>query len=137
MSWKQSASVLPGIDASLLPKVVCQACWPAYAGLLSSLGLGFVPLPAKYLLPLTAVFLIIAAAALGFRARKRRGRLPMLLGALASAVVLSGKFSLNSNLVMDTGLVMLIAASAWNAWPQRKSFCCPEPGQPTGNGGIR
>jgi mercuric ion transport protein len=124
MSWKQITSTLPGIGVSVLPKVVCPACWPAYAGVLSALGLGFIPLSTKYLLPLTAGFLIVAVAALGFRARRRRGFFPMLLGVPASAVVLYGKFSLESNLVMYTGLAALIAASVWNIWPQKKRSCC-------------
>lgn len=137
MSWKQSASALPGIGVSLLPKVVCPACWPAYAGVLSALGLGFIPLSTKYLLPLTAGFLIAAVAALGFRAHRRRGYTPMLLGVLASAAVLYGKFSLASNPVMYAGLAALIAASVWNTWPQQKRSCCIEPQQQAGNGGTR
>ena len=129
MNWKQTTSVLPGIGVSLLPKIVCPACWPAYAGLLSALGLGFIPLSTKHLLPLTAVFLVVAVAALGLRARQRRGYYPMLLGVVASVVVLYGKFSLESNLVMYAGLAALIAASVWNTWPQKKQCCCTEPCQ--------
>jgi hypothetical protein len=29
---KQGLLALPGIGASLLPKVACPLCWPAYAG---------------------------------------------------------------------------------------------------------
>lgn len=137
MTWKQTTSVVPGIAASLLPKVVCPACWPAYAGVLSALGLGFIPLSTKYLLPLTAGFLIVAVAALGFRARQRRGYTPMLLGVLASAAALYGKFSLESNSVMYAGLAALIAVSVWNTWPQNKRSCCIAPQQQTENGGTR
>jgi hypothetical protein len=127
MSWKQITSVLPGIGVSLLPKAACPACWPAYAGLLSSLGLGFIPLSTKYLLPLTAGFLIVAVAALGFRARQRRGYFPMLIAVLASAVVLYGRFALESSLVMYAGLATLLAASVWNTWPKKSLSCCVEP----------
>jgi hypothetical protein len=41
-TWKQNLLAVPGIGLSLLPKIACPACWPAYAGLLSSLGLGFL-----------------------------------------------------------------------------------------------
>jgi hypothetical protein len=132
MSWKQTTSMLPGIGISVLPKVVCPACWPAYAGVLSALGLGFIPLSTTYLLPLTTGFLIVAVAALGFRARQRRGYFPMLLGALAGVVVLYGKFSLESNLVMYAGLAVLVAASVLNTWRQKNRSCCIEQnsGQP-------
>jgi mercuric ion transport protein len=120
--------MLPGIAMSLLPKVTCPACWPAYAGLLSSLGLSFVPLSTAYLLPITTAFLLVAVAALGFRARQRRGYRPMLLGMVASAVVLFGKFSLDSSAVMYLGLIVIITASVWNSWPrgERQQVLCPQ-----------
>ena len=38
--WRGLLSVVPAVGASLLPVGACPACWPAYAGLLSALGLG-------------------------------------------------------------------------------------------------
>jgi len=75
--WKQGLLSLPGIGLSALPKLACPACWPAYAGLLSSLGLGFL-ISTAYLLPLTAVFLALAPAALAFRAKSRGGLGPLV-----------------------------------------------------------
>jgi len=54
--WKQGMLALPSIGVSILPKLACPACWPAYAGLLTSIGLGFL-ISVVYLLPLTAAFL--------------------------------------------------------------------------------
>lgn len=42
MTWRRAATVAPGIGVSLLPKLICPLCWPAYAGLLSALGLSFL-----------------------------------------------------------------------------------------------
>lgn len=137
MTWKQMTSTVPSVSVSLLPKVVCPACWPAYAGVLSALGLGFIPLSTKYLLPLTVGFLIIAVGAMGLQARLRKGYTPMLLGVLAGVAVVYGKFSLESNLVMYAGLAVLVTASVWNTWPQQKRPCCIEPQQQTGNGGTQ
>lgn len=75
--WRRTLAALPGIGVSLLPKLMCSMCWPAYAGLVSALGLGFL-ISAKYLLPLTAAFLAITVAALGFRGSRRRGLRPTL-----------------------------------------------------------
>jgi len=123
--WRLNVAMLPGIGAAFLPKVACPACWPAYAGFLSSLGLGFL-LDTAYLLPLTAVFLAIAVGALAFRARRRRGHLPFSLGLIAAAVVLIGKFSFESDPAMYAGLAILIGASLWNTWPRRqRSAPCP------------
>src|SRR5262245_11422434 len=69
--WKQTL-VAPGVGVALLPKLVCPLCWPAYAGLLSSLGLGFL-VSTVYLLPLTAAFLALAVGSLAFRASRRHG----------------------------------------------------------------
>lgn len=122
--WKRTLGVLPGIGVSLLPKVTCPMCWPAYAGILSSVGLGFL-LSSRYLLPVTAAFLLVAIAALGFRARVRRGYGPMLLGVVAASGVLTGKFQLESDAAMYGGLSLLVAASVWNSWP-RRAASCPE-----------
>ena len=124
MMWKRTLTVLPGVGVSLLPKLACPMCWPAYAGLLSSVGLGFL-ISAEYLLPVTAAFLLVAVAALGFRARTRRGYRPMLLGMVAAAAVLYGKFFLDSDAAMYGGVALLVAASVWNSWA-RRSASCPE-----------
>lgn len=115
--WKRAIGILPGIGVSLLPKVTCPMCWPAYAGLLTSLGLGFL-LYARYLLPVTAVFLFIAVAALGFRAKARRGYGPMVLGAAAAAGVIVGKFCLASDTALYSAVSLLVASSLWNSWPR-------------------
>ena len=72
MTWSRAAGVLPGIGVSLMPKLICPLCWPAYAGVLSTVGLGFL-VNARNLLIVTGAFLIIAVSALAFRARRRRG----------------------------------------------------------------
>ena len=116
---------LPALGVALLPKLTCPACWPAYAGLLSSVGIGFFNYT-PYLLPLTAVFLLVAVVSLGFRAKLRRGYGPLVLGLLASAIVLIGKFGLDSNSLMYGGVAVLVIASMWNSWPSRvKPVNCP------------
>jgi hypothetical protein len=93
--WRQSILAVPGIGVSVLPKLACPACWPAYAGLLTSIGLGFL-ISVRYLLPLTITFLVLALAAMLFRARDRRGYGPFWLAVLAASGVLLGKFALDS-----------------------------------------
>jgi mercuric ion transport protein len=122
--WRSSLATLPGIGLAFLPKIACPACWPAYAGVLTSLGLGFL-LDVRWLFPLTAVFLLIAVVALGFRARRRRGFGPFFVGLGAAAVVLGGKFGFESDLAMYAGLGLLVAASIWNTWPRRATPACP------------
>jgi len=116
--WRQSLLALPGVGFSLLPKLACPFCWPAYAGLLSSVGLGFL-VSAAYLLPLTAGFLVIALGAMAFKARSRHGYGPFLLGLIAATAVLLGKFRWESSPTMYGAVGLLVIASLWNTWPIR------------------
>lgn len=121
-AWRRMLAALPGAGAALLPKVVCPACWPAYAAFLSSIGLGFL-MQSVWLLPLTAVFLLIAVGALAFRASARRGYGPAVLGVVASVLVLLGKFALESEALTYAAIGLLMAASVWNVWPRRARSC--------------
>lgn len=117
--------IIPAIGVSLLPNLACPACWPAYAGILGAVGLGFL-IDTTYLLPLTAVFLVVAVGALGWRAATRRGYGPFILGLLATAVVVVGKFFFDSHPAMYGGIVLLVGSSLWNSWPKRStSASCP------------
>ena len=123
-TWKRNLVALPGIGFSLLPKLACPLCWPAYAGLLSSVGLGFL-ISTKYLLPLTIAFLVLALGALAFRAKNRHGYGPFVLGLAAAVGVLVGKFDWESNPVVYGAVGLLVGASLWNAWPHRvKAASC-------------
>jgi len=121
-TWKQGLVALAGIGVSLLPKLACPLCWPAYVGLLSSIGLGFL-ISARYLLLFTAAFLVLALGALAFRAKKLHGYKPLVLGAVAAAGILAGKFQWESNLALYSAVGLLIVASVWNAWPQGENPC--------------
>ena len=117
--WKQGWLALPSVGLSMLPKLACPACWPAYAGLLTSIGLGFL-ISAAYLLPLTVAFLVLALGAMVFRARDRHGYRPFLLGIIAASGVLIGKFVRESNSMIYGSVGLLVMASLWNTWPPRR-----------------
>lgn len=117
-TWKQGLLSLPGVGLSALPKLACPLCWPAYAGLLSSLGLGFL-ISTIYLLPLTVAFLALAMAALAFRAQNRHGLRPFSIGLIAAIAILLGKFAWESNVTIYSGVGMLVVASVWNAWSRK------------------
>jgi hypothetical protein len=124
--WKRSLAVMPGIGVSLLPKLMCPMCWPAYAGVVSALGLGFL-VSTKYLLPLTVAVLATTAVALGFRASQRHGYGPLYLGLVAAATILIGKFYFDVAQAAYVGVGLLISASVWNSWPRRTDITpvCP------------
>ena len=124
--WRSMAAAAPAVGAALLPKLTCPACWPAYAGLLGALGLGFFDYT-PFLFPLTLAFLVLAVSSLGYRARRRRGYRPLDAGIGAATVLLIGRFVFASDGAMYGGMALLIGASAWNSWPRRKpqTDSCP------------
>ncbi len=128
-TWKQGLLALPGVGVSILPKLACPACWPAYAGLLASVGLGFL-ISVVYLLPLTAAFLALALGVMAFRAKKRHGYGPSLLGLFAATAILLGKFVWESTPTLYGAVGLLVIASLWNSWPRhdtaRAIASCPD-----------
>ena len=125
--WLHALASLPGAGSALLPVGVCPACWPAYAGVLGSLGLGFTP-DSTYTLPVTVTLLGLALFALAFRARRRRGFAPFVLGIASVASVLVFKFLYVIDPLVYAGLFGLLAASVWNAWPKTREGIgrCPK-----------
>ncbi len=113
---RSNATILPSVGAALLPKLTCPACWPPYAGLLSSLGVGFVNYT-PYLLPLTVLFLAVSVAPMARRPPRRHGYGPFWLGVVAATIVLVGNFGFDSDPAMWAGLGILVSASLWNTWP--------------------
>src|SRR5260370_22848839 len=106
---------IPGVAVSLLPILACSLCWPAYAALISSVGLGFLA-SSTYLLPLTGALLAVAVVGLGLQI-KSKGFGPFVMGLVAVATILPGKFFIGSNLMTYTGLSRLVTASTWPLAP--------------------
>ena len=126
----RALTMLPAVGGALLPKLTCAACWPAYAALLSALGVEFVDYT-PYLLPITVVALGVALFGLRL-ARPRAPRLrPLAVGVVASIVILVGKFGLDSDIAAYLGAAALIGATVWNLWPRRRAAetcgaCCAD-----------
>jgi hypothetical protein len=99
---------------------------PAYAGLISSVGLGFL-MQTAYLLPLTVLALLLAVTALGYRAGRRWGYGPFVLGLAAAVGLVVGKFVVDSDVAVYGSIAALVGASLWNAWPKKSV-----PSAPTG-----
>jgi hypothetical protein len=116
---------IPGVGVSLLPKLICPLCWPAYGGMVSALGLGPL-ISTTYLFPLTAALLALAVGSLAFRASRRRGLGPFWLGLPSAVSLLTGKFYFESALVAYIGVGMSVLASLWNVLPRNnQAAVCP------------
>lgn len=101
--------IFPTAAIGLLPKLTCPVCWPAYTAVLSGLGVGFVDYT-PYLLSLTAFFVAMSIGALALTARARGNVLPLLVGVPAGAVLLFGKFALDSDILAYAGIGLLVIA---------------------------
>jgi glutaredoxin len=85
------------------------------------MGLAFL-LQTAYLLPLTALMLLLAVSALGFRADRRRGYGPFAVGVLAAVLVIVAKFAWESGGMTYGGIVLLVGSSVWNSWPKKPGY---------------
>jgi hypothetical protein len=126
--WRRAILLAPAVGVAFLPTLTCPACWPAYAALLSALGLGFIP-TAPYLLPLTAFLLLVAVAGLAVRADRR---MPFVIALVAAPLILLGKFVFHSNPITYTGAALLVAASFPSPWRRSAAPCsaCPPASSP-------
>ena len=117
---KRILTALPGIGAALLPNATCPACWPVYAGILSSLGLGFL-MTGSYFYLFVGILLSISLFSLAYNAKTRRGYLPSWLGLLSAIIIIGGKYYTLSDYVFYSGAFFLIIASIWNNVPVKDS----------------
>jgi hypothetical protein len=134
LSWQGSLGALSGATLlAFLTRLLCPACWPVYAGVLSSMGLGFL-IQKVWLMPLTIITLMFVIWSLAYRAKERRGYSPFILGLLGAVALLGGQFVFPSFAAgpalpmwvaiskwsIDAGAVLLVAASIWNGWPHKR-----------------
>lgn len=113
---KRILTALPGIGAALLPKATCPACWPIYAGILSSFGLGFL-MTGPYFYLFIGILLSISLFSLAFKAKSRRGYLPFWTGFVGTVIIFAGKYYALSDYVFYSGALLLVIASIWNNIP--------------------
>ena len=119
---REGRSVL-GVPASALTALpLCPACYPAYAGILSALGLTAL-LDTTVQMILTVLLLSVALGALLFKAKSRRGYGPFALGASASTLLGFSKFVMGSDPVTYTAVGVLVLAGIWNVWPRADAAC--------------
>lgn len=113
-------SVLPAVVLALLPRLACPCQFPAYAGLLGSMGLSFLT-KTVYLFPLTAACLTFAVGGLAIGAKLRQGYAPFWVGLCAAILLMAGKFVFVSDAIVYAAIIVLLAASLWNSWPKKRA----------------
>jgi mercuric ion transport protein len=113
-----TASIGPSVGAALLAKATCPLCYPAIAGFLSSIGLGFL-FKGTYFYIFMSVFLGVALFGLGYKAKLRRGFMPFFLGLIGSTLALIFHYMKN-DYIFYFGIGILVIASIWNLIPVKK-----------------
>ncbi|MFT6633876.1 MAG: hypothetical protein ACJAS4_003849 [Bacteriovoracaceae bacterium] len=112
-------SIGPGMGAALLAKASCPLCYPAIAGFLTSIGLGFL-FKGTYFYILMSVFFLVALVGIGYRATERRGYGPLALGMVSSVIAISGHYFENQT-IFYVGIGLLVASSIWNLIPKKEN----------------
>jgi hypothetical protein len=117
--------VLSSVLLGLAPK--CPICFLAYFGIFG-VATASVSVYRVWLPHLTAVWLAITVGMLVFQRGGQRRYGPALLGFLAALAVFVGRFILNDQTVVYTGIVALMGAAVWRARSRRptSSEFCPQ-----------
>jgi MerC mercury resistance protein len=112
-AWLQTLIAVPAAVLPLLTSFSCPVCVAAYAGLLSSLGLGFL-LTDSVQRPLIVAFLIVAVASVGWAARRYKRIGPFVLVLVGSATIIAGRIVWSVAPILYIGVVCLVAGIVWN-----------------------
>lgn len=115
-------AVLPTLGVSLLPKLTCAACWPAYSAVLAALGVGFVDYT-PYLGGLLAAAIAVTGVILVRQARRQRRYAPLLLGIAGAGVLMIAKLGFDNVEMTYVGAALLAFATLWSGWNGRRTGC--------------
>ncbi len=109
----QTLIAIPAAVLPLLPSFSCPVCVAAYAGLLSSLGLGFL-LTDRIQRPLIVAFLVVSVASVGWAARRYKKIGPFALTLVGSAAIIAGRVVWSVTPMLYVGVMCLVAGTIWN-----------------------
>lgn len=112
-AWHRALMVVPAVVLPLLPSATCPVCLAAYAGVLSSLGLGFL-LNDQVQRPLILVFLGITVVSVAWAATRYRRFSPLLLVLSGSVAIVAARIVWNVPSLVYLGVAFLVAGAVWN-----------------------
>lgn len=112
-AWRQTLVAIPAAVLPLLPSFSCPVCLAAYAGVLSSLGLGFVFTP-QVQRPLIVFFLTVTLASVAWATRQHKKLGPLMLVLPGSLVIVLARLVWSIPWVLYVGVSCLVAGAVWN-----------------------
>jgi fermentation-respiration switch protein FrsA (DUF1100 family) len=108
---------MAGTLLALLPKATCPLCVAAYAGTVSSLGLGFL-LTDRVLTPIIICSLLLSVGSVAWAWTRHHRFGPVVISVVGAIALAAGRwFALRA--LLPIGLVLLVSASVWTLWLQR------------------
>ncbi len=122
--WRpRPATVMTASSILLAFAPKCPICFLAYFGVFG-VAAASASTYRIWLLPITALWLALTIGLLAL-GRNPRGRVgSVVLGIVAGAAVLIGRFNLENRIVVIAGLGGLIAATLWRAWARQRIPNC-------------
>jgi hypothetical protein len=108
-------ALLPSVGLAVASKFTCSLCVAAYAGVLSSLGVGFVSTD-RGLTLLTVMLLVLGLASLGWSWRRHRHPGPLTVSGFGALLLILGRLMGNLPVVLYAGAGSVLAGSLWNMW---------------------
>ena len=111
--WWRTFIVVPAAILPLLPSASCPVCLAAYAGVLSSFGLGFLfrdPVQRSLII----VFLSISVASVGWATRRHRNIGPITTAVSGSFAIVIGRVLGSVPWLVYFGVPCVVVAAVWN-----------------------
>jgi len=118
-SWLETLVAVPAAVLPLLPSFSCPVCIAAYAGLLSSLGLGFA-LNDSVQRPAIVFFLTVTVSTVAWTTRQHRTAWPLLAVVAGSLAVVLGRIVWSAPLAVYVGVAGLVVGAVWNLALKRR-----------------
>jgi len=115
-------AALPALGVSLLPKLTCAACWPAYSAALAAFGVGFVDYT-PYLSGLLIAAILLTGIVLVRQARRQRNYLPLVVAAVGAGILLVAKIGFDHAPMTYVGAAVLTVATFWSGWSANRARC--------------
>ena len=117
--------IIGSIVLAVAPK--CPFCFLAYVGIFGVASTSAYMYRA-WLLPFTVIWLVFTVGVLAVQPGGKRRHGPVFLGVVAGLAVYAGKFVVNDQVLVLSGLAAFVGAAVWRSWLLRltsSEFCSP------------